>query len=268
MRKKVFRLFKTAGAGAALLPLLATLLVISCASNTEKSVPELAGVSNPFLGTWESLIPSMGNARMVSTYNADGTFTCGFPEAPGFEGPFNGAYVVRDGVMISFLAFEGAAGYRYAVVDNNTIDVTEITEVADGEYTLGNTSRFTRASGTARPGGMADTPFTMDNPLVGKWTAELPAEGGNPARVSTQEYRTNGVTHYTVEGYPELPDFYYACVQDGEVYYFVMFASEAKQFESFKFVVNQSGSLTVTEFLGVEQGQPVLGQSAEFIRAD
>jgi predicted small secreted protein len=90
----------------------------------------LADLQNPFVGHWESEIPSMSNAKMVSEYKNDGTFTCGFPDMPGFEGPFEGGYSVTGDILIGWLDFEGASAYKFKVVDNNTIDVTEIYEMS------------------------------------------------------------------------------------------------------------------------------------------
>jgi hypothetical protein len=90
-------------------------------------------------GKWKSQIPSMNNAEMVSEYKTDGTFTCGFPNIPGYEGPFNGAYLVFEDKMASWLDFEGVATYKFVVNANNTIKVTEFDNMEEG-----NTSVFTR----------------------------------------------------------------------------------------------------------------------------
>ncbi|MDR0550399.1 MAG: hypothetical protein LBG72_00100, partial [Spirochaetaceae bacterium] len=128
----------------------------------------LADLRNPFLGQWESNIPSMNNAKMVSDFKTDGTFTCGFPDVAGYEGPFDGGYLVSGNVMVSYLTFEGVAGYTFKVVDNDTIDVTEIEEVkADGTFELGNTSSFTRVAGS--PVNKENKPFVLNHPFLGKW---------------------------------------------------------------------------------------------------
>jgi Zn/Cd-binding protein ZinT len=81
----------------------------------------------------------MGNAEMVSEYKTDGTFTCGFPDIPGYEGPFYGAYLVFEDKMVSWLDFEGAAAYKFEAVDLFTIHVTEFDDLEEG-----NTSVFAR----------------------------------------------------------------------------------------------------------------------------
>jgi hypothetical protein len=127
----------------------------------------LKDLSNPFIGKWESRIPSMNNARMVSEYKTDGTFTCGFPEVAGYEGPFNGGDLVADNVMVSYLDFEGVAGYTFKVVDNDTIDVTEFEVKADGSFESGETAPFTRVAGSTV--NKENKPFVLTHPYLGKW---------------------------------------------------------------------------------------------------
>jgi hypothetical protein len=127
----------------------------------------LKDLSNPFIGKWESHIPSMDNARMISEYKTDGTFTCGFPEVEGYEGPFNGGYLVAGNVMVSYLDFDGVAGYTFKVVDNDTIDVTEFEVKEDGSFESGNTAPFTRVAGS--PVNKANQPFVLNHPYIGKW---------------------------------------------------------------------------------------------------
>jgi uncharacterized protein YodC (DUF2158 family) len=131
-----------------LIPVLLVSFVFSgCLSSGGGEAVRLADLSNPFIGKWESRIPSMNNAKMVSEFKSDGTYTCGFPDVQGFEGPFNGGYLVFEDKMVSWLDFEGDAAYKFQVVDSNTINVTEIVEVKQGgELTLGNTSAFTRVT--------------------------------------------------------------------------------------------------------------------------
>jgi hypothetical protein len=89
----------------------------------------------------------MDNAEMVSEFKSDGTFTCGFPDVQGSEGPFIGGYLVFGEKMVSWVDFEGAAAYQFTTVDTNTINVTEINEVKQGgDLTLGNTTPFTRVT--------------------------------------------------------------------------------------------------------------------------
>jgi hypothetical protein len=142
------------------------LVLTGCGGDGEDDI-WLADLSNPFIGKWESHIPSMNNARMVSEYKTDGTFTCGFPEVAGYEGPFNGGYLVAGNVMVSYLDFEGVAGYTFEVVDNDTIDVTEFEVKADGSFESGETAPFTRVAGSTV--NKENKPFVLNHPYLGKW---------------------------------------------------------------------------------------------------
>ncbi|MDR0562555.1 MAG: hypothetical protein LBG73_07675 [Spirochaetaceae bacterium] len=179
---------------------VAVLTFFGC-SNDGDSAVWLADLSNPFLGQWESKIPSMDNARMVSEYKTDGTFTCGFPDIPGYEGPFNGGYLVADNVMVSYLSFEGAAGYTFKVVNNDTINVTEIESVnGDGSFVLGNTAPFTRVAGSTV--NRENKPFELSHPFLGKWNFTMqnmpvPEYGqGNFDIVTNYDVKANGTLAY------------------------------------------------------------------------
>jgi hypothetical protein len=167
----------------------------------------LADMKNPFIGKWESEIPSMNNARMISEFKEDGTFTCGFPTVSGYEGPFNGGYVLTGDIMFTYLDFEGVAGYTFKVVDDNTINVTEIDEVKEGgELVRGNTSPFTRVAGS--PVNKEDTPIVLSHRYLGKWKfdSDVPIPPNNTLihYLVVFEMRTDGImtVDYDVTGGP------------------------------------------------------------------
>jgi hypothetical protein len=112
----------------------------------------------------------MDNAKLDSEYKIDGTFTCGFPELPGMEGPFTGGYLVTGDILVGWLDFEGASAYKFKVADNDTIDVTEIVKVnEDGSFEFGNTTPFIRIAGSTV--SKENRPLKLINALIGgKWT--------------------------------------------------------------------------------------------------
>jgi hypothetical protein len=72
--------------------------------------------------------------------------------------------------MASYLDFEGPAAYRFKVIDNDTIDVTELEGRAeDGKWIWedGETAPFTRVSGSAV--NREDKPFVLANDMIGTW---------------------------------------------------------------------------------------------------
>jgi hypothetical protein len=168
----------------------------------------LKDLKNPFIGTWESRIPSMNDAKMVSEFETDGTFTCGFPGVPGYEGPFNGGYIVTGDIMVTYLDFEGVAGYTFKAVDNNTINVTEIDEVKDGgELVQGNTSPFIRVAGSSV--NKEDKPIVLSHPYLGKWKFDsdvpIPPDNTLVHYLVVFEMRIDGIMNvdYEVTGGPK-----------------------------------------------------------------
>lgn len=141
----------------------------------------------------------MGNALMVFEYKSDGTFTALFPDLPQDQGggvTYNGAYLVSGNVMVTYLDIpgEGAAGYTFKVVDNNTINVTEV-EVVEGELLPKDTTAFTRVAGSTV--NKNDTPFELDHPYLGKWNYTGDIEGEH---MGLTDYETvHIVTNYEVK---------------------------------------------------------------------
>jgi hypothetical protein len=203
----------------------------------------LKDLKNPFIGTWESHIPSMDNAKMVSEFKTDGTFTCGFPDVPGFEGPFNGGYVVTGDIMASWLDYEGAAAYKFKVVDNDTINVTEFDDLEEG-----NTSAFTRAPGSTV--NKEDKPLALNNVFIGgKWKSQIPSMD-NAEMVS--EFKADGSL---ICGFPDAPGFEgpfnggYLVFEDKMVSWLDYEGAAA-----YKFAVNGDNTINVTEFDNLEEG--------------
>jgi hypothetical protein len=226
---------------------LVSLFFSGCPSDNE--AVWLADLSNPFVGHWESKIPSMGYATMVSEYKNNGTFTCDFPEHPEFGGPFGGGYSITGDILIGWLDFEGASAYKFKVVDNDTIDVTEINEVKEGGVLeLGNTAPFVRVAGSTV--NKEDKPLSLNNVFIGgKWRSQIPSMN-NAEMVS--EYKTDGT--FTC-GFPAIPGY------EGP-FYGAYFVFENKMvswldFEgvaAYKFVVNANNTINVTEFDDLVEG--------------
>jgi hypothetical protein len=160
MKTKRFFLF---GLLAVLLAL--SLVLTGCGGDDEDIW--LADLSNPFIGKWESDIPS-ANMHLIFDYKPDGTFDYEIPGMPADQGgKGTGGYLVADNVMVSYLAFEGVVGYTFKVVDNDTIDVTEFEVKADGSFESGETAPFTRVAGSAV--NKENKPFVLTHPYLGKW---------------------------------------------------------------------------------------------------
>ena len=209
----------------------------------------LKDLQNPFVGEWESEIPSMNYARLVSEYKADGTFTCDFLEHPEFGGPFAGGYTIIGDILVGWLDFEGASAYKFKVIDNNTIDVTEINEVKEeGELELGNTAPFTRLKGSVV--NTENKPLSINNVFAGgKWKSKIPSMN-NAEMIS--EYKTDGTF---ICGFPAIQGF------EGPFYgaYLVFEDKMASwlDFEglgAYKYEVVNASTINVTEFDNMEEG--------------
>jgi hypothetical protein len=183
--------------GLAIFALMAAFTLASCDTGGDDSV-WLDELQNPFIGKWESDIPS-ANSHLIFDYKTNGTFDyemVGIPADQGGKG--TGGYLVSGDVMVSYLAFEGVAGYTFKVVDNDTIDVTEIEGISeDGSFVLGNTAPFTRVAGS--PVNKENKPFVLDHPYLGKWNftgqgMEVPEYGeGQFDIVTNYEAKANGM---------------------------------------------------------------------------
>jgi hypothetical protein len=183
---------------------LLSFMFLACPSTNDDSDDDeiwLAELSNPFLGKWESDIPS-ASMHLIFDYKTDGTFDY---EIPGLSadqgGKGKGGYLVKDNVMVSYLSFEGVAGYTFKVIDNDTIDVTEIEEINEnGSFKLGNTAPFTRVAGSEV--NKENKPFVLTHPYLGKWqfkaeNMEIPEFGAGKHNIETNyEARAGGILAY------------------------------------------------------------------------
>lgn len=216
----------------------------------------LADLDNPFIGEWEALIPSMGNARSVFEFKADGTFTCVFPDLPEEYGGgviYTGGYLVKGNVQVTFLSWDGGiGGYTFQVVDNDTINVTEIDEVnEDGSFELGNTAPFTRLSGSQV--NKETEPFVLNNNLIGgTW-----GESHTPYKAK-YHFNVNGTG--TMEFAEEAQitfDIAYSVFHDDGIdnEILVVFMSGPNTFTAYSFVGEGQDTIAVQEIAGIEMEQ-------------
>lgn len=249
--------------------LVLALFLADCDHNSRPEYVWLADLQNPFVGSWESKIPSMDNARMVSEYKSDGTFTCGFPEVSGFEGPFYGGYSVTDDILICWLDYEGESAYKFKVVDNNKINVTEYDDLEEG-----NTTPFVRVPGSAV--NRENKPLSLNNVFIGKWQAEIPSMD-NAKMLS--EYKSDG--KFTC-GFPEVSGFegpFYGAyivftnsniyISSGTYASNVMVsytAFEGAASYTFNVTDGGGGTISVTEITGLEGGTFTVGSTSMFTR--
>jgi hypothetical protein len=240
---------------------LTGIAVMGCSDNKDNW---LADLSNPFLGKWQSDIPSAG-MTLIFDYKTDGTFDYEIPGLPADQGgKGSGGYLVNGNVMVTYLESEGAAGYIFKVVNNDTIDVTEIDEVKEGgELVLGNTAPFTRVAGS--PVNKENKPFVLSNFLIGNWSALIPNEQDPEHPYDTiQEYRQDGSAQFTLLPDYVFPKAYYCVIGD----VLITFTPGENEYESFVFIVNNDGTLTGRELLAVENGNRTLGVTATYNPVD
>jgi hypothetical protein len=113
-------------------------------SDSDSDTFRLADLSNPFIGKWQSYIPSAG-LTLIFDYKTDGTFDYEMVGVPADEGgKGTGCYIIYGDNQVSHLDFEGVATYKFVVVDDDTISVTELEPDENGELVPGNTTPFTR----------------------------------------------------------------------------------------------------------------------------
>jgi hypothetical protein len=224
---------------------------------------DLATFANPFIGTWESDIPS-ANTKLTFVYRVDGIFDYemeGVPAAEGGKG--TGAYLINGDVQVSYLDYEGAAAYVFEVVDNNTIDVTEVEEVTEaGEFVLGETAPFKRVVGSKAV--ETDQPFELDNPFIGTWNAQIPNDE-DPTMVFdvTMEFADDGLSTFTLASDPTGFKGSYAVYGD----VLVTYDPSAKAIETFAFERVDDDTVSVTELLSVNpDGTRSLGATVPFKR--
>jgi hypothetical protein len=239
--------------------ILVSLVFFGCLTSTAGNDPWLAGLANPFLGKWQSDIPSAGTT-LTFDYKADGTFDyemAGVPAEQGGKG--SGGYVVYGNIQISYLDFEGAALYTFEVVNNNTITVTELEPDGSGGFTPGNTAPFTRVPGS--PVNRGNRPLTLSNPFLGKWRSDIPSAG----TTLTFDYKTDGTFDYEMAGVPAEQGGRgrgcYIVYGDKQVSYLDFEGTALYTFE-----VVDNNTINVTELEPNESGELVPGNTAPFTR--
>jgi hypothetical protein len=231
---------------------LMSILIFGC-SNGDDNPIWLADLSNPFLGKWQSDIPSAGTT-LTFDYKVNGTFDyvmAGVPAEQGGAG--SGGYLVSGDKLISFLSGDGGvSGYLFKVVDNDTINVTEIETVDEttGAITLGNTAPFTRVSGSSV--NKENKPFALSNTLIGgTWQ-----ETDTPYQAS-YVFRGNGTGtfSYTAGGQSITDELSYCVIDDaalGDVV--VTFVPKYNSFTAYSFAVTNN-TMTVKEIIGITMGE-------------
>ncbi|OAV66531.1 hypothetical protein Barb7_00848 [Bacteroidales bacterium Barb7] len=238
----------------------------SVACNDDKKELEanwLSALNNPFIGKWKSDIPS-ANTTLIFDYKTDGTFAYEMVGVPAEQGGVGvGGYLVKDNIQITFLEFEGIAGYTFKVIDNNTIDVTEIIEVKEGgELVLGSTSPFTRVVSSMVI--KENRPNVLINPFLGegKWVGTIPnvEDPEHPFEGVAMTFEPDGSGLTT---FGELAaNFNYFIVGN----YLATFVSGENEYESYSFSVLDNNAIEVTEITGVKDGSIVFGNTVTFIR--
>ena len=246
-------------------------MLAGCSSNSAASASgigsgasetdfDLAALSNPFIGEWQSEIPS-ANTTLTFNYMDDGTFDyemAGIPAEQGGKG--SGGYVARSGVMVTWLDFEGAAAYAYEVKDNDTINVTELEPNETGALVPGDTAPFTRVEGSAV--NKKDAPFKLDNPLIGKFGAVIPGEGA-----WTFEFKADGSSEFVLADVTSeqgvAPGYYVVCGNKLAVY---MTFGGADYLKAYSFEAADADTLKVSELAFGEQGEIAPDEAVAFTR--
>jgi hypothetical protein len=168
----------------------------------------LKDLENPFItGTWIS-DPDSDGATLTITGKPDGTFTYAMENVPTeYESVKNGtgAYLIHEDIMVSYFPFDLLKINRFEVVDNNTIDVIEITDVkTDGTLVQGEANRFTRVHGSAV--NKKDFPIVLDHPFLGKWKFDNTIE--NVHYLAVYDIKADGTMYYdfSIAGVPYEPE--------------------------------------------------------------
>jgi len=220
---------------------------------------DLKDLDNPFIGQWQTFIPSAG-MTVYFDFKADASFTyemLGVPDDQGGVGA--GYYMVYDNVMVTYLDFEGAAAYTFAVIDNNTIDVTELEPNATGALVAGLTAPFVRIEGSEII--TTNTGFTLDNLLIGKWQSE-----GTDEPTSRFSFNTDGTWSFEQD---DVPADYaqgsgcYMLAGDLLVTYLVL--DGASYLQSYQLHVIDSRTIDVTQIYMDENGVMVFGETIRFV---
>lgn len=249
--------------------------IIGCSKKADEPAQfRLVDLKNPFIGQWQSNIPSMDNAKAVFDFKADGTFTCLFPDLPPEYGggvTYSGGYLVYGNIQVTFLSGDGGIGaYTFEAIDNDTISVTEINEVKeDGTVVSGNTTPFTRVAGSRV--STEDVPFVLSNTLIGGTWKET-------ATSYQAEYQYNvdgsGTLNYKAgEQTASTKIAYFAVYDEGlEKNVLVTFIPGMNTFTPYSFAANsEEDTITASEITAVTMGgqgpSAVYGEEVIFTRS-
>jgi hypothetical protein len=246
---------------------------IGCPADGNGETVWLADLSNPFLGKWQSEIPSTDYAVVKFDFKQDGTFTCEFPAGPDNTMTATGGYLVNGNVQVSFMSFDdGIGGYTFTVVDNDTIAVTEIEEVKeDGAIVPGNTAHFTRVPDSAV--NKENKPFALSNILIGGTWKET-------ATTQKVEYQFRadgtGTMKYQAGEQTVSPEIVYFTFHDQGIQkdVLVTFIPGMNAFTPYSFATenNNQNTITVSEITGVTMGEQgpsaTYGEALTFTRSN
>jgi uncharacterized protein with FMN-binding domain len=218
----------------------------------------LKDLKNPFLGEWQSEIPSAGT--LIFTYKTDGSFDYEMVGVPPEEGGIGkGAYTVIGNRLVTYLDFEGAAMYEFEVIDNNTILVTELEAETS---TPGSTAPFIRVPGSDSV--TDDLPFVLENELNGSWRALIPpeSEDEDPSDVVMIADSSSSCSFLYLD-YDAVYSGSYFTIDD----VIGFFSPDLNLLELFQFSKIDEYAFSFTEFLGLnEDGSRNLGATADFKR--
>jgi hypothetical protein len=162
----------------------------------------LKDLKNPFIGEWKSDAAEDGT-RLTLIVNSNGTFRYsmeGVPQEMGLPETGNGAYIIKDNMIVSYFDFGMIKSNIFGVVDNDTISMTEFTLNEAGQKVLGEAVNFRRAGEAS---SKTNQPIVLqENIFIGKkWSANIPEpEIPDYSYPSTWEFKRDGTVVCTFLG--------------------------------------------------------------------
>jgi hypothetical protein len=235
--------------------LVVSFIFVGCPSHDKKvkladSNFNLVDSWNPFIGKWESNIPSMNSAKMVSEFGTDGTYTCTFPDLS--SDIYKGGYLVEGNIMVTFLSVDGGiGGYTFEVVDNGAIKVTEIVDVnEDGSIETGNTVPFTRFPNS--PVNSERKSLALNTTLIGGTWHET-----STPQQTTYQFKIDGkgIMKYNADGQQLSSEIAYSVVHDKGIdeTVLILFVPETNKFTAYSFAIKENeNTITVKEITEIK----------------